>query len=159
MGLQPTLSGSLPGEDDDAVDVCGPAQVDHPDGVVDVVVVHDGAVGQVGVGVTVDGERGVTVAPLLPRVLLVVRPRVLAEGLVRHCKHIIQKFDQGASMSVSFDDVLGRNSFYSDRRIELQPSKDVFSNKNQQYNQDFTPPSPQHDRYHNGSLVRIIITP
>ena len=84
MGL--TLSGSLPGEDDDAVDVDGPAQVDHPDGVVDVVVVHDGAVGEVGVGVAVHREGGVTVAPLLPRVLLVVRPGVLAEGLVRYLK-------------------------------------------------------------------------
>ena len=78
------MSGSLPGEYDDAIDVCGPAQVDHPDGVVDVVVVHDGAVGQVGVGVAVDGEGGMAVPPLLPRVLLVVRPGLLPEGLVWH---------------------------------------------------------------------------
>ena len=81
-----TLSGPLPGESDDPVDVGPPAEVDHPDGLVDVVVVHDGAVGEVGVGVAVHREGGVTVAPLLPRVLLVVRPGVLAESLVRYLK-------------------------------------------------------------------------
>ena len=72
MGL--TLSGSLPSEDDDAVDVDGPAQVDHPDGVVDVVVVHDGAVWQVGAFLPVHGQAAVPVLPLLPRVPLVVHP-------------------------------------------------------------------------------------
>ena len=81
-----TLTLSLPCEHQDTIDSDSLAQVHHEHGLVHVVVVHDGAVGQVGVGVAVDGERGVTVAPLLPRVLLVVRPRVLAEGLVRHCK-------------------------------------------------------------------------
>ena len=82
-----TLSGSLPREDDHAVDIHGFPQIDHPDRVVHVVVVHDGAVGKVGVGVAVDGEGGMAVPPLLPRVLLVVRPGVLSEGLVGHWKH------------------------------------------------------------------------
>ena len=78
------MSGSLPGEDDDAVDVCGPAQVDHPDGVVDVVVVHDGAVGQVGALLAVHRQAAVPVLPLLPRVPLVVHPGRALETLVRN---------------------------------------------------------------------------
>ena len=70
-----TLSLSLPGGDDDAIDPGLLAQVDHPHGMVHVVVVHDGTVGQVRVHLPVHGQAGVAVAPLLPRVTFVVHPR------------------------------------------------------------------------------------
>jgi hypothetical protein len=51
-----TLSRALPREHDHPVYVDLLSEVDHPYGVVNVVVVHDGAVRQVGVAVAVDGE-------------------------------------------------------------------------------------------------------
>ena len=84
--LRTTLSGSLPGDDDSSVDGRLLAEVDHPDGRLDVVVVHDGAVGQRRVGLAVDGQRRVAVAPFLPRVTLVVHPRRLTERLVGNWK-------------------------------------------------------------------------
>ena len=72
----------LPRDDDDAVDEGVLAEVDHPDGVLDVVVVEVGAIPEVGVQLSVNGERAVAVAPLLPRVTLVVDPCHLVEGLV-----------------------------------------------------------------------------
>ena len=77
-----TLTLPLPRDDDDAVDEGVLAEVDHPDGVLDVVVVEVGAVPQVRVQLAVDCQRAVAVAPLLPRVTLVVHPSHLVEGLV-----------------------------------------------------------------------------
>ena len=73
---------ALPGDDHDSADGGAGAEVDHEDGLVHVVVVHDGAVGQRVVQVAVDGQRGVTVAPLFPLVTLVVHPRVALVSLV-----------------------------------------------------------------------------
>ena len=81
-----TLPLPLPGDDDDAVDEGVLAEVDHPDGVLDVVVVEVGAVPQVRVQLAVDCQRAVAVAPLLPRVPLVVHPSHLVEGLVGYWK-------------------------------------------------------------------------
>ena len=69
-----TLARSLPGEHHNAIHLCGSAQIHHEHRLVHVVVVHDGAVGQVGVLLAVHGEGGVAVLPLLPGVPLVIDP-------------------------------------------------------------------------------------
>ena len=75
---------ALPGDDHDAADGCAGAEVDHEDGLVHVVVVHDGAVGQVGALLAVHRQAAVPVLPLLPRVPLVVHPGRALETLVRN---------------------------------------------------------------------------
>ena len=69
-----TLTLSLPCEHQDTIDSDSLAQVHHEHGLVHVVVVHDGAVGQVGALLPVHGQGAVSVLPLLPRVTLVVDP-------------------------------------------------------------------------------------
>lgn len=67
----------MPGDDDDAVDVALLAEIDHPDGIVDKVIVEDGAAVERGVGVAVHGQRRPPVLPILPQMALVVQPRVV----------------------------------------------------------------------------------
>ena len=69
-----TLTLSLPCEHQDTIDSDSLAQVHHEHRLVHVVVVHDGAVGQVGALLPVHGQGAVSVLPLLPRVPLVVDP-------------------------------------------------------------------------------------
>ena len=78
------LALALPGQHKDTVHALLLAQVDHPHGLVRVIVVKDGAVGQVGVLLAVNGETAVPVLPLLPAVALVVGPRLLFVGFVGH---------------------------------------------------------------------------
>ena len=80
------MSSALPGENHDTADLCAAAQVDHEDRLVHVVVVHDGAVGQVRVLLPVHGQRAVPVLPLLPRVTLVIHPRLAKVSLVGNWK-------------------------------------------------------------------------
>ena len=75
---------ALPGDDHDPADGGAGAEVDHEDGLVHVVVVHDGAVGQVGALLAVHRQAAVPVLPLLPRVPLVVNPGRALETLVRN---------------------------------------------------------------------------
>lgn len=84
VGRDLVLAGALPGEHDQPTHRLPPAQIHHPYRLLGVVVVKDGAVGQVGVLLAVDGQRAVAVLPLLPGVPLVVGPRVAAETLVGH---------------------------------------------------------------------------
>ena len=77
-----TLSLSLPCEYEDPVDVLPGPQVHHEHRLVHVVVVHDGAVGQVGALLTVHRQGAVPVLPLLPRVPLVVDPGAALVRLV-----------------------------------------------------------------------------
>ena len=81
-----TLALALPGQDHHAVDLLLRAEVNHEDGLVRVIVVHDGTVGQVGVLLTVHSQGAVSVLPLLPGVSLVVDPGLALEGLVGHYK-------------------------------------------------------------------------
>ena len=82
-----TLSRPLPGEDNHAVHICAAAEVDHEDWLVHVVIVHDGTVGQVSALPAVHRQTAVPVLPLLPRVSLVIHPRLALERLVRHCNY------------------------------------------------------------------------
>ena len=77
-----TLSSALPGEHHHTADLGAATQVDHEHRLVHVVVVHDGTVGQVGVLLTVHGQRAVPVLPLLPRVPLVIHPGLAKVGLI-----------------------------------------------------------------------------
>ena len=94
---KPTLSCSLPSKQHNTVDLGAGAQVHHEDRLVHVVVVHDGAVGQVGVLLPVNGQGAVAVLPLLPRVALVVHPGVALVRLVgnwkekKHISRVIKK--------------------------------------------------------------------
>ncbi len=74
------MSSSLPGYDNRTVDVRLLAEVDHPDGGLDVVVVHDGAVWKCCVRLAVDRQRRVTVPPLLPDVG-VIKPLITSSSL------------------------------------------------------------------------------
>ena len=76
------MSSSLPCEDHNTADFGSVPKVDHEDGLVHVVVVHDRTVGKVRVLLPVHCQRAVSILPLLPRVPLVVHPRLLREGLV-----------------------------------------------------------------------------
>ena len=80
-----TLTLALPSDDDDAVDSDFAAQVHHPDGVLDEVVVQDGASMKDGIRVPVNGQTGASVLPVLPQMALVVEPRVPMESQVLHC--------------------------------------------------------------------------
>ena len=79
-----TLSSALPGENDHTADLGAAPEVHHEHRLVHIVVVHDGAVGQVGVLLPVHGQRAVPVLPLLPRVALVVHPGLAKVRLVRN---------------------------------------------------------------------------
>ena len=79
-----TLTLSLPCEHQDTIDSDSLAQVHHEHGLVHVVVVHDGAVGQVGALLAVHRQAAVPVLPLLPRVPLVVNPGRALETFVRN---------------------------------------------------------------------------
>ena len=57
------------------------SEVHHPDGVVDIVVVQDGALVEVIALVAVHGQLGVAVRPVLPALALVVHP---SRPLIRH---------------------------------------------------------------------------
>ena len=85
-----TLTGPLPGEDDCTVDSHLGSQVHSPKRLVDVVVVHDGAIGQVGVQLAVDGQVGVSVSPLGPGVAFVIHPRFFSKSLVGNYIFIVQ---------------------------------------------------------------------
>ena len=80
------MSLALPGEDDDAVDLSLRSEVHHEDWLVNIVIVHDGTVGQVAVLLTVHCQGAVAVLPLLPGVSLVIHPGLPLEGFVCHCK-------------------------------------------------------------------------
>ena len=79
-----TLSSALPGENDHTADLGAAPEVHHEHRLVHIVVVHDGAVGQVGVLLPVHGQRAVPVLPLLPCVALVVHPGLAKVRLVRN---------------------------------------------------------------------------
>ena len=85
---QLTLSLSLPGEQDDPIDIPLGAQVDAPGGHLDEGVVDGGAGSQVSRRVAVDGQRRVTAhfaaAMTLPRLPVVVRLRL---AFVRQISH------------------------------------------------------------------------
>ena len=76
------MSSALPGENHHTADLGAATQVDHEHRLVHIVVVHDGAVGQVGVLLPVHGQRAVPVLPLLPCVPLVIHPRLAKVRLV-----------------------------------------------------------------------------
>ena len=76
------MSSALPGEYHHTADFGATTQVDHEHWLVNVVVVHDGAVGQVGVLLPVHGQRAVPVLPLLPGVTLIVHPCLAEVSLV-----------------------------------------------------------------------------
>ncbi len=80
-----TLSLALPSDDDHAVDADFAAQIHHPDGVLNEVVVQDGASMKDGIRVPVNGQTGASVLPVLPQMALVVEPRVPMESQVLHC--------------------------------------------------------------------------
>ena len=84
VGGDLVLSRPLPGQDEDPVDRGLAADVDHPHGLIGVVVVEDGAVGEIGVLLPVHGQGAVAVLPLLPAVALVVGPGVPLVRLVRN---------------------------------------------------------------------------
>ncbi len=79
-----TLSLALPSDDDHAVDADFAAQVHHQDGVLDEVVVQDGASMEDGIRVPVNGQTGASVLPVLPQMALIVEPRVPMESQVLH---------------------------------------------------------------------------
>ena len=79
-----TLSSALPGENHHTADLGAAPEVHHEHRLVHIVVVHDGAVGQVGVLLPVHGQRAVPVLPLLPCVALVVHPGLAKVRLVRN---------------------------------------------------------------------------
>ena len=74
---------TLPRHDNDATDLLAVAKVHHPDGLLDVEVIQNGAAVQCLVEVAIDSPGGVTVHPLVARVTLVlafiVDPRFLLE--------------------------------------------------------------------------------
>ena len=74
----------MPCEDHDTADFGAVPKVDHEDGLVHVVVVHDRTVGKVRVLLTVHCQRAVSILPLLPRVPLVVHPGLAKVRLVRN---------------------------------------------------------------------------
>ena len=74
---------ALPGVYHDAIDCVPGPEVHHEHRLVHVVVVHDGAVGKVGVLLPVHGQAAVAVLPLLPGVPLVIHPGRALERLVR----------------------------------------------------------------------------
>ena len=78
-----TLALALPRDHHDATDGGPGPKVHHEHWLVHVVVVHDGAVGQIGVLLPIHGEAAVSVLPLLPGVPLVIHPGGSLEGLVR----------------------------------------------------------------------------
>ena len=80
LGL--TLALALPGDHHDAIDGVPGPEVHHEHRLVHVVVVHDGAVGQVGALLAVHGQAAVSVLPLLPGVTLVIHPGGALERLV-----------------------------------------------------------------------------
>ena len=79
-----TFSLAIPEGQHDAVHFPPASEVHHPDGVVHVVVVQDGALVEVVTLVAVDGQLGVAVRPVLPALSLVVHP---GRSLVRHILH------------------------------------------------------------------------
>ena len=83
---KPTLSCSLPGKQHNTVDLGSGAQIHHEHRIVHIVVVHDGAVGQVGVLFAVHGQGTVAILPLLPGVALGVHPGVALVRLVGNWK-------------------------------------------------------------------------
>ena len=83
---KPTLSCSLPGKQHNTVDLSFGAQIHHEHWLVHIVIVHDGAVGQVGILLAVHGQGTVAVFPLLPGVALVVHPSVALVRLVGNWK-------------------------------------------------------------------------
>ena len=80
LGL--TLTLALPCVDHDAIDGVPGSEVHHEHRLVHVVVVHDGAVGQVGALLAVHGQAAVPVLPLLPGVTLIIHPGGALERLV-----------------------------------------------------------------------------
>lgn len=75
----------MPGDDDHAPDEPPLAQIDHPDGFVDVEVVDDGAGAEGGLEAPVHSEARGAVVPAGPGVALVVHPGLALEGDVLHC--------------------------------------------------------------------------
>ena len=74
---------ALPSDHHDAIDGVPGPEVHHEHGLVHVVVVHDGAVGKVGVLLPVHSQAAVPVLPLLPGVALVIHPGGALESFVR----------------------------------------------------------------------------
>lgn len=79
-----TLTAPLPSDDHGAVDVALFAEVHHPDGVVDEVVVEYRATVERRVQIAVDGQRRPAVLPVLPQMALVVEPSVAVVRQVFH---------------------------------------------------------------------------
>ena len=88
------MAAALPSDDDDAVDVALFAEVHHPDGMVDEVVVEDGAPVERRVQIAVHRQRGPSVLPVLPQVTLVVQPSVAVVRQVLHCENSAKMNDQ-----------------------------------------------------------------
>lgn len=77
-----TLSLSLPSYYHNSIDLSLGTQIHHEDWLVHVVVVHDGAVGKVGILFSINSQGAVTVLPLLPSVSLVIDPSRALECLI-----------------------------------------------------------------------------
>ena len=83
MYFFPTLTLALPSDHHDAIDGVPGPQVHHKHGLVHVVVVHDGTVGQVSILLSIHSQAAVSILPLLPGVALVIHPGGALERLVR----------------------------------------------------------------------------
>lgn len=79
IGRRFILSLSLPSDYHNTIDVVFMTQIDHPDGVLDEVVVDDGAAVQGRLGAAVDGQIGPAVLPVFPQVPLIIQPRITME--------------------------------------------------------------------------------
>lgn len=84
---RPTLSSTLPRENDCTIDSDITTHVHPPKGFVHIVVVHDATVGKAPVELPIYCQGGMAISPLRPRVSLVVHPRVFTEGLVGNWKN------------------------------------------------------------------------
>ena len=82
MVILHTLSLSLPSHNHNSIDLSLGTQVDHEDRLVHVVVVHDGAVGKVGILFSINSQGAVTIFPLFPSVSFVIDPSWALECLI-----------------------------------------------------------------------------
>jgi len=80
-----TLAFALPCDYDDPVDVVFVAQIDHPDGLFDEVVIDDGASVKSRLSTAIYRQIGSSILPVLPQVALVVQPRVVMERQIFDC--------------------------------------------------------------------------
>lgn len=95
----PTLSFALPSNDDHSVDVALFAQIDHPDGVFDEVVIENSASMQGRLQITIDSQRSASILPIFPQMALVIEPRIVVIGQVLHYIDIEKKMKKKENMT------------------------------------------------------------